>query len=132
MTMMGYRSVAIDSGYRQSYDHRVVAASARGNGRSALLHVAGEVDLASAQRLERALEGELAAGHVYLRLDLSGVTFVDTAALAALRRAHERFLAARGTLVLIGISPTVARLLQVTGQDRVLLIADPHLEQLSA
>ncbi len=56
-----------------------------------------------------------------MRLDLSAVTFCDCAGLGVLVQAHHRFLAVRGTLLLIDVSPRMARLLTITALDEVLL-----------
>ncbi|MGI9006796.1 MAG: STAS domain-containing protein [Streptosporangiaceae bacterium] len=65
--------------------------------------------------------GQRRAGRRYPRLDLSAVTFCDAAGLGLLMAAHHRFLAERGTLTLIEAPARIARLLQITALDRVLL-----------
>jgi anti-anti-sigma factor len=88
------------------------------------VQVHGELDLASADTLTAALEHELTVGHRFVRLDLSRLTFTDCAGLRALVAAHNRFLAARGTMVLTGLRPQVTRLLAITHLDDALFVAD--------
>src|SRR5436309_1813624 len=88
----------------------------------ARLRVSGELDLASAGVLADALEGQLAAGRRYLRVDLSQLRFCDAAGLAVLERGHQRVLAAHGTLLLTGVGARLARLLSLTGLDALLMV----------
>jgi anti-anti-sigma factor len=86
--------------------------------------VKGELDLATADILTGALEHELTVGHRFVRLDLSRLTFTDCAGLRALLAAHNRFLAARGTIVVTGLRRQVIRLLAITHLDEALFVAD--------
>ena len=90
------------------------------------VRLAGDLDLASARLLSAALEHELDSGRRYLRLDLSGLAFLDTAGVQALVEAHWLFLQRRGTLILLGLRPTARRLIGLTGSDQTLLIAADH------
>jgi anti-sigma B factor antagonist len=87
----------------------------------ALVRAAGEWDLANADVLSDMLDEHDRAGRRYVRLDVSAVTFFDCACLEVLVAAHQRLLAARGTLVLTGVPARLTRLLRVTGLDDVLL-----------
>jgi anti-anti-sigma factor len=49
------------------------------------------------------------------------VSFLDCTCLGVLVTAHQRLLAARGALVLTGITPRLTRLLSLAQLDRVLL-----------
>jgi anti-sigma B factor antagonist len=89
----------------------------------AYLRLAGCLDSASAPLLQACLENQLAIGRRYVRMDLSGLSFVDSAGLSVIADAHEVFLARRGTLVLTRLGPRTWRLLQVVGLDDELLIA---------
>jgi anti-anti-sigma factor len=84
----------------------------------------GELDLATAGLLRDALDDELMQDRRFVRLDLSRLDFVDCVGLRVLVRAHHRFLAARGTLVLTGLGRRVARTLAITHHDDLLFIAD--------
>lgn len=94
----------------------------------ALIKVNGELDLSTAAPLWAVLESHLAAGRRFLRLDLSGVTFLDATALTGITRAHKELLARRGTLVVTGVRSLVGRVLRVTGMDQVLFVGGPRAD----
>jgi anti-anti-sigma regulatory factor len=74
------------------------------------------------------LDGHLDAGRRFLRLDLSEVTFLDAASLGGIIRVHHRALERRGTLVITGARPPVARLLRLTSLDEVLFVGGPRAD----
>ena len=90
---------------------------------SATIVLSGELDLAAANTLAATLEDQHRRARLYVRLDVSDVTFMDATALSVLVDAHFEFLAHRGTLTLIGVGRPVSRLLSLTGLGDVLLIA---------
>jgi anti-sigma B factor antagonist len=92
------------------------------------VRLAGDLDLASACVLSAALEHELDTGRRYVRLDLSGLGFVDSTGIEALIEAHWMFLNRRGTLILLGLTRSARRLFALTGVDSVLLIAADHVQ----
>jgi anti-sigma B factor antagonist len=87
----------------------------------ALVRAVGEWDLANAHALAELLEEHEKAGRRFVRLDVSAVSFFDCTCLEVLVAAHRRLLAARGTLVLTGVTPRLTRLLGLARLDRVLL-----------
>ena len=87
------------------------------------VRVVGDLDLASARLLTAALEHEVDRGHRYVRLDLSGLGFLDSAGMQALLDAHWLFLRRRGTLILLGMTRQARRLAEITRTDQILLIA---------
>lgn len=74
--------------------------------------VAGEIDMSNEDELRRRL-AEAAAIGLRLELDLAGVEFMDSSGLRALIEVR-RDVAVGSMLVLTGVSPAVARLLEVT------------------
>ena len=88
------------------------------------VQVEGELDMATARLLELVLDDELQQGRRFVRLDLSRLSFMDCSGVRALVRAHHRFLASRGTVVLTGVGPAVTRLLDITGLTDALFVAD--------
>lgn len=92
----------------------------------ALIKVIGEIDRSTAAPLWAVLDSHVAAGRRFLRLDLSGVTFLDAAALSGITRAHKELLARRGTLVVTGVRPLVSHVLRMTGLDEVLFVGGPR------
>jgi anti-sigma B factor antagonist len=95
----------------------------RQNHTRVLVRALGEWDLANADILAEMLDAHRKAGRRFVRLDLSAVTFLDGTCLSVLVTAHRRLLAARGTLVLTGVTPRVMRLLSLAGLDAVLFTA---------
>src|SRR5689334_658066 len=88
----------------------------------ARLVVAGEVDLASASALaERAL-ALLEDGPAQLVLDMSGVTFCDSAGLNALFRVYARAEEKGARLTLRSLNAPVYRVFDATGATTVLSI----------
>jgi anti-anti-sigma factor len=78
------------------------------------LIVRGEVDLATAAQLREAVLRHLPAARS-LRLDLSGVTFMDSSGLHVLIASQRRAAQLGNQLVIYRVSPAVERLLQVSG-----------------
>ncbi|MGY1723531.1 STAS domain-containing protein [Blastococcus sp. SYSU DS0533] len=79
------------------------------------LTVAGEVDCTSAPRVTAVLDELLAAAPREVLVDLTAVTFLDSAGLCALAAAHRKALAAGGQLRLLAATRAVIRPLQITG-----------------
>ena len=77
------------------------------------IRVKGELDMAATPTLTQAIVG---TGHVpHIRLDLSGVTFLDSSAIGALV-ASGREVGERGSRLQIGPrSDIVMRVLEITG-----------------
>lgn len=74
----------------------------------------GEVDPHSTEQLDAAVDDALVAGPRIV-LDLSGVTFIDSAGLRSLIRAQRMATEASGSLVLRGPRPSTLRVLEITG-----------------
>jgi anti-anti-sigma factor len=92
----------------------------------ALVKVGGDLDISTVAPLCAVLDGHLAAGRRFLRLDLSEVTFLDAAALGGITRVHHEALQSRGTLVITGARPPVTRMLRLTRLDEVLFVGGPR------
>ena len=81
-----------------------------------VVHVSGELDLATAPRLEEAL-ADLSAET--LVIDLSGCTFLDSAGIRTLiGAARER--SGPSKLRLVTADPGILRLLEITGVDALI------------
>ena len=76
---------------------------------------AGEIDAGNAGFLCDRLQRALLSGAHEVDIDLGAVTFLDTAALDALRAADESLEAVGGHLCLRNLTPPVRRLLSLTG-----------------
>lgn len=88
----------------------------------------GEVDMASAPQLERALAAQLAAGATRLMVDLREVTFMDSTGLTVLFRAHEDAVAAGAEYVVVCSPGPVRRVIEVSGVGGVVPIYDDPAE----
>jgi anti-sigma B factor antagonist len=82
--------------------------------RRVVVHLTGDIDIASAGLLESALRALQMDGRPSVILDLAGVEFLDSTALGVLVRAHRRAVDTGGTLLIRG----AIRLFQLTGLDR--------------
>ncbi|MDN4160416.1 STAS domain-containing protein [Nocardioides abyssi] len=80
----------------------------------------GEIDLATVGGFRLVLSELMVDGHVHVVVDLADVPFIDSSALGALVAAHRRARGLGGSLAVAGIQAPVARILELTGLDRVL------------
>ncbi|WP_228001299.1 STAS domain-containing protein [Nocardia australiensis] len=83
-----------------------------------VLTVAGEVDLATASALEAAIEGILGGKPAALIIDLTAVSFLASAGMAALVGAHQRAGEATAIAV-VADGPATSRQLKMTNLDQV-------------
>lgn len=86
-----------------------------------LLEVAGEVDADVVPWLRQVLVDVVDAGAARVSLDLSQVSFMDSAGLGAVLHARRWALAAERGFEVVAVSPALLRLLRVTGLHAVLL-----------
>ena len=87
---------------------------AQSSGGGTLLVLEGEVDPHTTEQLDEAVDAALAdAGD--LVLELSGVTFIDSAGLRSLIRAQRQVDEAGGSPVLRAPRPSTRRVLEITG-----------------
>jgi anti-sigma B factor antagonist len=92
-------------------------------GRNAhVVTLAGELDVATAPALQDELERVLAEGATDAVVDLLGVSFVDSVALGILVDASKQMKAHGGTLRIVCDDRRIARIIEITGLDRVLRI----------
>ena len=90
--------------------------SAGGSGSERVLQVSGELDIASAGELRSAGEAALNdSACTALRLDLAEVSFMDSTGLGVLIGLRNSAEAGRKDLVIANPSPTVSRLLDLSG-----------------
>jgi anti-sigma B factor antagonist len=94
-----------------------------------VLHLTGELDLASSAILERALEDPTLAGAPLVVLDLDDQKFVDSTGLRIILQAHERARARGQEFAVTPGSPQVQRLLSITSvAEHMRVIATPDDE----
>ncbi len=91
---------------------------------AALVALTGELDAHTAVGLRSLLAEQLLAGPGNLVLDLSGLTFLDSAGVASLIAADKGTRRAGMRLVLAAPHPKVRKVLGITGIDAVLDTVD--------
>lgn len=93
---------------------------------SYVVSIEGELDIHTAPELEQAFDTILARGGRSVVVDLVGLEFIDSAALAALLRALPRFRSRGGRFLLVTEDRRILRTLEITGLDRTFDI-EPRL-----
>jgi anti-sigma B factor antagonist len=89
-----------------------------------VLVLTGESDVTSVAVLEQALAAQISAGARRLIIDLSGLTFIDSASVRELVLAARALKAQGGDLELARPQPAVARMLELHGVDRMVTVRD--------
>ena len=92
------------------------------NGRTETLHVSGELDISSAPSFEHAAASALDGQGGAFRLDLSGLTFMDSTGARSLVRVNERVERIGRDLVVVHPTRAVRRVLELLGLDRLISI----------
>lgn len=78
--------------------------------------------MATAALLREALTVPLDTGTRLVTIEASGLAFLDSASTRVLVLAAKALRGRRGSLVLVGAQPVVARLLEITGADTLLVV----------
>jgi anti-anti-sigma factor len=87
----------------------------RHNGGRVVLTLAGELDMASAERLQQAIDDEGLRAETSVVLNLEGLQFIDSTGLRVMLGAFERCRARGQDFAITPGSPQVQRLLSITG-----------------
>jgi len=87
-----------------------------------VLVLAGEADVTSVERLDQALDAQLAGQAGQLTIDVTELRYVDSAAMRALMTAAMKARAQDGGVTLLNPQPLVARMLDLLCADQVLSI----------
>lgn len=86
--------------------------------------LSGEADATTAAELRETLATQLDTGARLVTVDASGLSFLDSASLRVLILAAKALRGRHGKLVFARPQPLVARLLEITGADRLLDVRD--------
>ena len=89
-----------------------------------MLEFAGELDLAVHARFAALVDEVVAENPRVVVADLTGSEFMDSTMLRELLRAHSTLGEAGASFVVAGAQPPVRRLLELTGTDEMLVLAD--------
>jgi anti-sigma B factor antagonist len=95
-------------------------ASASAGADGPVVALSGEADGTTAAKLRETLATQLDTGARRVTVDASGLSFLDSASLRVLILAARALRGRHGTLVFARPQPLVARLLEITGADRLL------------
>ena len=95
-----------------------ISASAGADG--PVVTLSGEADLTTTELLREMLATQLGTGARLVTVDASELSYLDSASLRVLVLAARALQARHGTLVFACPQPLVARLLEITGADRLL------------
>jgi anti-anti-sigma factor len=87
---------------------------------SATLSVSGELDIATASELRRAVGALMGVGTRRLELDLSAMTFIDSSGLGALLWAAHRLEAVGGELLVTRPAERVAAAIELAGLSQLI------------
>lgn len=87
-----------------------------------LVELAGEADVTGSDELQALLEAETRKRPALLIIEMSGLRFMDSAALQAILRAHLALGKSSGRLVLVSPHQVVARVLRMTEVDQLVPI----------
>jgi len=94
--------------------------------------IAGRFDAHSVGRYLEEVAGKVDVDHATVIIDLTGVDFMDSSALAALVTTLKRAIEHGGDVVLAGVSAAAQIILELTRLDEVFTIADGgHLQDVT-
>ena len=80
-----------------------------------VITVSGELDLATAPRLREACTKAVQSGAETVRIDVGGLTFLDSSGLSVLVETHRELEARHASLVLHQVGERTRRVLDVAG-----------------
>jgi anti-sigma B factor antagonist len=87
-----------------------------------LIMLSGETDIATVAELSELVTAQLAGGTVHLTIDVSGLSFADSASVRVLVLAARTLKERGGGLVLLRPQHGVARMLEVTGAGQMITV----------
>ncbi len=102
--------------------HHDFTADPHTDGGTVVLRLHGELDMAAAPRLVRALNAALDASPTAITLDLSGLTFVDSTGIGVFVAGYRRATGIGCPFVLRSPRLAVLRTLRLIGIDRLIAI----------
>jgi len=97
---------------------------AEADGPAVTVVVAGEIDLATAPRFGEALEQAGSSGADAVRVDMAGVTFLDSSGISVLVQSQQRLADSGRKLVLHEITEQVRRVLDISGLEAFFEVSD--------
>ena len=108
-----------------------VQVSTRDVGARTVVHVAGEIDVSSADRVREQVSVLVSQGRTDLVVDLSDVGFMDSTGLGLLVGVLKRVRTAGGRLVLVVAPDKLRKVFELTGLTQLFTIHDSLDEALA-
>lgn len=97
----------------------------------AILRTKGEIDLDNSQTLKNKITELVDLGNELIVLDLGEVTFIDSSGISMLVSSLKMAAESDCELQLAALKPSVFKVLQLTGVDRVFVICDSPQDSFS-
>ena len=97
-----------------------------------IVAVNGSVDALTAPDLARAIVDEIAEGHVYLVVDLTGVEFMSSAGLRTLLGAVKETRSQGGDLRIASTNPGIDKLLKMSGFHNVAKVFTSNVDAVAS
>jgi anti-sigma B factor antagonist len=98
---------------------------------AAVIALTGEVDLHTCPEFKEELLRVIEDGATVVVVDLIDTTFIDSTALGVLIRGVERLRTEGGRLAVVCVDPSMTKIFEVTGLDRVFSIHRSREEALA-
>jgi anti-sigma B factor antagonist len=95
-----------------------------------VIELGGEVDLYTAPEFKERMVQLIEQGRTRLVVDLSEATFIDSTTLGVLVGGVKRLRPAGGSMALVCTDPSIAKIFEITGLDRVFPIHSTREEAL--
>ncbi|MBE3594664.1 MAG: anti-sigma F factor antagonist [Candidatus Carbobacillus altaicus] len=94
------------------------------HGQVMVSRLVGEFDQQSAALVRDTLEQAILVESIdHLVLNLSGLTFMDSTGIGVLLGRYKQITQRGGRIVVCGLSPTIARLFELSGLSKIMIIA---------
>lgn len=100
-----------------TFDMRATAEGTQGT-----IQVSGELDFFTAPRLREQIVHLHSQGASTVRLDLTGLTFIDSSGLSVLVAGYKRLRDGGGDLILTAVPAQARRVLEISGLSQVLSV----------
>ena len=88
-------------------------------GKNVFLDLIGDLDMAGAPVLRQSVVQEVSKGNNFLVLDLSGLTFIDSAGLGAIIGGLRRVRSHEGDLLLVGLNDELPKVFELCELDQI-------------
>ena len=88
-------------------------------GNQGFLDLIGDLDMAGAPVLRQSVVQEVSKGNNFLVLDLSGLTFIDSAGLGAIIGGLRRVRSHEGDLLLVGLNDELQKVFELCELDQI-------------